>query len=147
MSTQRAFFQLSAAVGLAAFLGCTAPPLAAGQTAGKGTASMDDLKGKTWTLVQFGDGSPEPAERAITAVFEDGKISGSGGCNHYSATVTSPSPRALKVGSISSTKMLCSGLVGSNEQRYFAVLEKVEGFAVEDSRLVLSPGRMIFKAE
>jgi heat shock protein HslJ len=147
MSTQRAFFQLSAAVSLIALLGCAAPPPATGQTAGKGTASMDDLKGKTWTLMKFGDGSPEPAERAITAVFEDGKISGSGGCNHYSATVTSPLPGALKVGSISSTKMLCSGPVGSNEQRYFAALEKVEGFAVEDSRLVLSPGRMIFKAE
>lgn len=145
MSTQRAFFQFSAAVGLAALLGCAAPSSATGQPAGKGTTSMDDLKGKTWTLVQFGDGSPAPAERAITMVFEDGKISGSGGCNHYSAGVTSSSPGALKVGAISSTKMLCSGAAGGNEQRYFAALAKAEGFALEEGRLVLSPGRMVFK--
>jgi heat shock protein HslJ len=146
MSRQRAFFQLSAAVGLAALLGCAAPPPATGQMQGKGTTSMDALEGKTWTLVQFGDGSPAPAERAITAVFEDGKISGSGGCNHYSATVASPSPGALRVGTISATKMACMGPAGGNEQRYFAALEKVEGFAVEDGRLVLSPGKMAFKA-
>jgi heat shock protein HslJ len=106
---------------------------------------MDALEGKTWTLVQFEDGSPASSERAITAVFKDGKVTGSGGCNRYSATVTSSSPGALKVGAISATKMACAGPAGSNEQRYFAALEKAEGFALEEGLLVLSPGRMVFK--
>ena len=148
MNEHRTFLQL-ATLALAALLGCAAPP-ATGQPAGKGgegTTSMDALDGKTWTLVQFEDGSPAPAERAITAVFKDGKVTGFGGCNRYSATVTSSSPGALKVGAISATKMACAGPAGSNEQRYFAALEKAEGFALEEGRLVLSPGRMVFKAE
>jgi putative lipoprotein len=146
MNEHRAFLQL-ATLALAALLGCAAPP-ATGHPAGKdgeGTTSMDALAGKTWTLVQFDDKSPAPAGRAITAVFADGKISGSGGCNRYSATVTSSSQGALKVGAISATKMACAGPAGSNEQRYFAALEKVETYALEEGRLVLSPGRMIFR--
>ncbi|HEV7506505.1 MAG TPA: META domain-containing protein [Thermoanaerobaculia bacterium] len=148
MST-RAFFQLSAVLSLIALLGCAVPSPAAGQTPGKGgegMTPMDALEGKTWTLVQFDDGSLAPAERAITAVFGGGKVSGSGGCNRYSASVTSSAPGALKVGAISATKMACMGAAGTNEQRYFAALEKVESFALEDGRLVLNPGKMVFKA-
>jgi heat shock protein HslJ len=147
MNEHRAFLQL-ATLALAALLGCAAPP-ATGQPAGKGgegTTSMDALEGKTWTLVQFDDKSPAPAERPITAVFAAGKISGSGGCNRYSATVTSSSPGALSVGAISATKMACAGPAGSNEQRYFAALAKVETYDLEEGRLVLSPGGMVFKA-
>jgi len=148
MRLQRAFFQIAAALGVAAILGCAAPPPATGQTAGKGgegMTPMDALKGKTWTLVQFDDGSPVPAGRPITAVFEEGRISGSGGCNRYSASVTSASPGALHVGAISATKMACMGTAGTNEQRYFAALEKAETYALEEGKLVLSPGRMVFR--
>jgi len=147
MSAQRAFLPLAAAVGLAALLGCAAPP-ATGQSPGKGaegTTSMDALEGKTWTLVQFDDGDPAPTERPITAVFGDGKVSGSGGCNRYSAGVTSPSAGALKVGPIAATKMACPGPVGGNEQRYFAALSKVDRYSLEEGGLVLSPGKMVFK--
>ena len=144
MNEHRAFLQL-ATLALAALLGCAAQPATGQAAGGEGTTSMDALAGKTWTLVQFDDKSPAPAERAITAVFKDGKVTGSGGCNRYSATVISPSPGALKVGAISATKMACAGPAGSNEQRYFQALEKVETYALEEGRLVLSPGRMIFR--
>ena len=107
---------------------------------------MDALKGKTWNLVQFDDGSPVQAGRPITAVFEEGRISGSGGCNRYSASAASASPGALHVGAISATKMACMGPAGTNEQRYFAALEKAEGYALEEGKLTLSPGKMTFKA-
>src|SRR5262249_33538897 len=128
MNTSRESTALMAALGLAILLGCAATGRTAG-SGGEGKVSMDALQGKTWTLVQFEDGSRAPAERPITAVFQDGKTSGSGGCNRYTATVTSPSPGALKVGPISATKMLCTGPAGANEQRYFAALAKAEGFA------------------
>ncbi len=148
----------AAAVSLVA-LGCVAQPPATGQTAGKGTESMDALQGKSWVLAQFGDGdegddgSKAPAEGAITAVFAAGKVSGSGGCNRYSASVTSPSPGALKVGPVSATKRFCLGAAGENEQRFFAALAKTTGYALEGGRLVLtweregqSPGRLVFRA-
>jgi heat shock protein HslJ len=158
MTEHRGIFHLAAAVSLVALLGCVAQPLAtgqtagAGQTAGKGTTSMDALQGKTWVLTQFDDGSPAPAEPAITAELKDGKISGSGGCNRYFASVTSPSPGVLHVGPISATKMACLGPVGENEQRYFAALTKVNRYSLEDGRLVLlweregqAAGKMVFK--
>jgi len=106
---------------------------------------MDALEGKTWTLAQFDDGSPVPPGRLITAIFGGGKVTGSGGCNRYSATVISSAPGVLKVGAISATKMACMGATGTNEQRYFAGLEKVEGYALADGKLTLSPGKMTFK--
>lgn len=145
----RVFFQLAMILALATVLGCAASPPATGQTTGKGgegMTPMDALEGKTWTLVQFDDGSPVPAGRPITADFGGGKISGSGGCNRYSATVVSAAPGTLKVGAISATKMACAGSAGTNEQRYFAGLEKAEGYALEDGNLTLSPGKMVFKA-
>ncbi|MBW8876164.1 MAG: META domain-containing protein [Acidobacteria bacterium] len=147
---------LAVAVSLVALLGCVAQPPATGQTAGKGMVSMEALQGKSWVLAQFDngdDGSKAPAEGAITAVFAAGKVSGSGGCNRYSASVTSPSPGALKVGPVSATKRFCLGAAGENEQRYFAALAKATGYAIEDGRLVLtwdregqSPGRLVFRA-
>lgn len=145
----RVLFQLATFLCLAALLGCAAPRPATGQTPGKGgegMTSMDALEGKTWTLVQFDDGSPVPAGRPVTAVFAGGKVSGSGGCNRYSAPATSSAPGVLKVGAISATKMACMGPAGTNEQRYFAAMEKVEGYALEDGKLTLSPGSMAFKS-
>ena len=149
----RVLLQLATILVLTALPGCAAPlPAtgpATGQTPGKGgegMTPMDALEGKTWTLVQFDDGSPVPAGRPITAIFGGGKVSGSGGCNRYSATVISAAPGQLKVGAISATKMACAGPAGTNEQRYFGGLEKVEGYALEDDKLTLSPGKMMFKA-
>jgi putative lipoprotein len=147
----RVLFQVATILVLTALPGCAAPLPAIGQTptpgkGGEGMTPMDALEGKTWTLVQFDDGSPVQPGRPITAIFGGGKVSGSGGCNRYSATVISSAPGALKVGAISATKMACAGPAGTNEQRYFGGLEKVEGFALEDGKLTLSPGKMVFKS-
>jgi len=160
METRASSFHLAAGVGLAALLGCAAQPPATGatgqQTADKGTVSMEALQGKTWVLAQFDDGSPAPAEPAITAVFAAGKVSGSGGCNRYSASAVSPAPGALQVGRVAATKRFCLGAVGDDEQRYFAALSKANRYSLEGDRLALtwereeregqSPGRLLFKA-
>ncbi|HSS50729.1 MAG TPA: META domain-containing protein [Thermoanaerobaculia bacterium] len=148
----RALFQLATILVLTALPGGAAPPPSAGQTpgqtpgkGGEGMTPMEALEGTTWTLVQFDDGSPVPSGRLITAIFGGGKVAGSGGCNRYSATVISAAPGQLKVGAISATKMACAGPAGTNEQRYFAALAKVEGYALADGTLTLSPGKMTFK--
>ncbi len=149
----RVLLQLATILVLTALPGCAAPLPATGSATGQtpekgreGMTPMEALEGKAWTLVQFDDGSPVPAGRPITAVFGGGKISGSGGCNRYSATVISSAPGQLKVGAISATKMACTGSAGTDEQRYFAGLEKAEGYALNDGKLTLSPGKMVFKA-
>ncbi len=120
---------------------------------GNGTMTIDALEGKTWVLTQLDEGNPAPAEPAITAVFETGKISGSGGCNQYFATVASPASGAVQVGPVGATKRFCSGPVGENEQRFFAALAKASHYTFEGDRLVLlweregrqePPGRLAF---
>lgn len=146
----RLLFQVATILVLTALPGCAATLPATGQTPGPGKGGeemtpMEALEGKTWTLEQFDDSSPVPAGRPITAIFGGGKVSGSGGCNRYSATVISAAPGQLKIGAISATKMACTGPAGTNEQRYFGGLEKVEGYALADGKLTLSPGKMTFK--
>ncbi|MEA2600693.1 MAG: hypothetical protein QOF89_1685 [Acidobacteriota bacterium] len=112
---------------------------------------MDALAGKTWVLAQLDEGSPAPAEPAVTAVFEKGKVSGSSGCNQYSASVTSPSPGAIQVGPVAATKRFCMDPVGGNERRFFAALTRASRYTLEEGRLVLDyeresggAGRLVF---
>lgn len=144
--------RLAVTLGLFALFGCAGEPAAtSGATGGNGMMKIDALAGKTWTLAQLDEGSPAPAEPAVTLVFEKGKISGSGGCNQYFASVTSPSPGAIQVGPVGATKRFCVGPAGENEQRFFAALAKASRYTVEGDRLVLyferegeGPGKLTF---
>ena len=143
---------LAVTLGLLALFGCAGEPAAmSGATGGNGMVKIDALAGKTWGLTQLDERSPAPAEPAVTVVFEKGKISGSGGCNQYFASVTSPSPGKIQVGPVGATKRFCVGPAGENEQRFFAALAKASRYTLEEGRLVLyfereggSPGKLTF---
>jgi heat shock protein HslJ len=146
--------QFTAILILLALFGCAGKPAATTGQGGSGTVMIDALEGKTWVLTQLDEGHPMPAEPAITVMFEKGKISGSGGCNQYFASVTSPSPGAIQVGSVGATKRFCTGPVGEGEQQFFAALGKASHYSLEGGNLVLTwekegqqgPGRLIFTA-
>ena len=152
MGTHR--IQFAKALTLLALFGCAGKPATTTGPGGSGTVKIDTLEGKTWVLTQLDEGHPVPAEPAITLVFEKGKISGSGGCNQYFASVTSPSPGAVQVGPVGATKRFCSGEVGEGEQQFFAALGKASHYSLEGGNLVLTwekegqqaPGRLIFAA-
>jgi heat shock protein HslJ len=136
---------LATVLGLLVLSGC------AGASGGNTAMSIDALEGKTWVLAQLDEGSPAPDKPAITAVFETGKVSGSGGCNQYTASVASPSPGAIQVGPVSASKRFCMDPVGGNEQRFFAALAKARRYTLEEGRLVLhwenkeqAPGKLVF---
>jgi heat shock protein HslJ len=144
--------QIAAALILLALFGCAGKPAATSGPGGNGTMTIDTLEGKTWVLTQLDEGHPVPADPAITVMFEKGKISGSGGCNQYFASVTSPSPGAIQVGPVGATKRFCTGEVGEGEQQFFAALGKASHYSLEGGNLVLAwekegqqgPGRLIF---
>jgi heat shock protein HslJ len=146
--------QIAAALLLLALLACAGKPGATTGPGGNGTMTIDALEGKTWVLTQLDEGHPMPAEPAITVMFEKGKISGSGGCNQYFASMTSPSPGAIQVGPVGATKRFCTGEVGEGEQQFFAALGKASHYTLEGGNLVLTwekegqqgPGRLIFTA-
>ena len=102
----------------------------------------EPLVGTTWTLdsLYTADAvSSVIAGTTITAVFgEDGRVSGSAGCNNYfgSYTVTGSS---LSTSSIGSTKMNCPGTgIMQQENTYLASLGKTAGFTISGNRLSLT---------
>jgi heat shock protein HslJ len=102
----------------------------------------EPLVGTTWTLdsLYTADAvSSVIAGTTITAVFgEDGRVSGSAGCNNYfgSYTVTGSS---LPISSVGSTKMYCQGTgIMQQESTYLASLGRTAGFTINGNRLSLA---------
>jgi len=102
----------------------------------------EPLVGTIWTLdsLYTADAvSSVISGSTITAVFgEDGRVSGSAGCNNYfgSYTVTGSS---LSTSSIGSTKMYCQGTgIMQQENTYLASLGRTAGFTISGNRLSLA---------
>jgi heat shock protein HslJ len=104
------------------------------------------LEGPTWSLLGFVEPSPYaetedslpplPAEvlpgTEITAIFEEGTLEGSAGCNHYGATVTHDGP-SLGVSALYFTEMACPDPTGvmEQEQRYLTWLVGITSAAIQ----------------
>jgi heat shock protein HslJ len=104
-------------------------------------APKDTLSGTSWTAtgVNNGKGAVESvaAGTTITASFgTDGQLSGSGGCNQYSATFTS-ADGTIVIGPIAGTRMACDPIVSDQETAYFAALDAAATYKVQGSTLEL----------
>lgn len=100
------------------------------------------LVGTNWTLDSFYKGdavSSVISGTSITAIFsDDGKVSGSAGCNRYFGSYTTTGS-SLSIGSLGSTKMHCTGEgIMLQEMQYLAALEKTGGFSIAGNRLSLA---------
>jgi heat shock protein HslJ len=101
----------------------------------------EPLAGTTWSLDSFYTAdavSSVTAGTTITAVFdENGRVTGSAGCNQYFApyTVTGAS---MSIGPPGSTKMYCNGPgVMQQETAYLASLSRTAAFTIAGDRLSL----------
>lgn len=152
MSNSRGKIWLGALGLLAALtmgVGCTA---AAGNGNAADQGGVAVLEGKTWVLVEIGS-EPAPVDPPITAEFGPDSIAGSTGCNSYRANVTYPTPGAIQVGPVSSTKKYCPGTIMQGERVFLNALGQVIRHSMEGDRLVLSyspggtgaPGRLVFE--
>jgi heat shock protein HslJ len=116
--------------------------------------SNASLERTTWVLTAFieektAEGMDIPllmptnllAETAITATFEDGTVSGSAGCNAYSAAYTCDGP-FLTFDPPIVTEMACSGPAGimEQEQRYLGLLNDATAYRIYGSQLWLETG-------
>jgi inhibitor of cysteine peptidase len=102
-----------------------------------------DLEGSTWTLTTFIPGddidSYSPlCGTTITASFDDGKISGTAGCNHYSGSYSLV--KEIIINEITSTEMACmepSGIM-LQETQYLNILHNITTYTIEKNQLTLS---------
>jgi heat shock protein HslJ len=107
----------------------------------QGTVSLADVMGITWRLARLSRNERVPEGVIITAVFEDGRVSGSGGCNRYSAALVETDPGGLSIGPAASTKMACPDPAGVFEDRYFSALQAANRFGFLFGNLVLHYGK------
>ena len=103
----------------------------------QGTVSLADLEGPAWRLVRLDREERVPEGVKVTAAFAGGNVSGSGGCNRYSAAVASKGPLELSIGPAASTRMACPGPAGEFEQRYLSALQAADRFGFHLGALVL----------
>jgi heat shock protein HslJ len=98
--------------------------------------SAPSLTGVTWTVSSLAGVGVDPTV-TITANFgADGNITGSGGCNNYSAAYTT-SGKDLTVQSPVATMMACSEVVDQQESQYFYLLEGTGTYEIKGNKLTI----------
>jgi len=100
------------------------------------------LEGTAWTLTTIATPDSQAVSSTIagtkvTALFDVGAVSGSGGCNTYHGTYEA-SGSSLTFGPVSSTMKMCEPDVSAQEQQYFSALDATAAFAIEGDQLTLS---------
>jgi heat shock protein HslJ len=84
------------------------------------------LEGVLWEVTGYNNGrqavvGPRNGTR-LTVTFQDGKISGSGGCNRFHGAFTTEAG-ALRIGPLATTRMACEAEVMTQEQEFLRALE------------------------
>jgi len=117
-----------AAVGFLAIIGLSA-------------VSDDSLENEVWVASETytGSGASQPLPGTVlTAIFDDGSLTGTSGCNSYFASYTLDGD-AIGVGPIGSTRAFCSDPDGVMDQEsdYLALLELANRYERDDDTLTL----------
>lgn len=97
------------------------------------------LTGVTWNVTGFNNGrqavvSPRTGT-TVTLSFENGKVTGTAGCNSFRATYTSEGSR-LSIGPAATTRKLCPAEgVMEQERQFLAALSTAKTWTVENGTL------------
>ena len=114
-------------------------------------AEPKSLTGNLWQAISYNNGQEAVVSviigTEITAYFdEDGTLSGSAGCNNYSAAYEVDGDK-ITIGPAITTRMFCGDPEGNMDQeaQYLAALDMVSAYQFEDDRLILmdSEGRRV----
>jgi heat shock protein HslJ len=96
------------------------------------------LAGSTWTAVAL-DGTPlEAGAPTPTLTYADDRVSGSSGCNPYTATVREPKPGTIAVGPTMGTRRGCVGPGAATEKRFLQTLAGATRYTFLAGQLVVS---------
>lgn len=103
-----------------------------------GTISIADLEGVTWRLSRLSWDQPAPESPEVTLTVQSGRLSGSSGCNRYTGDLKESAPRAIEIGPLATTRMLCQEPVNELEGRVLANLGAADSYSFVGGALVLS---------
>lgn len=99
----------------------------------------DQLAETSWVLqsILANDiASSTEIDQEITAVFQDGQMTGSAGCNNYFTSYETDG-MSLTLGPVGSTKMACDNARNQRETEFFIVLDSITTFNMTDNMLEL----------
>lgn len=109
------------------------------------------LEGTAWTLTTIAKPETEAisstiAGTRVTALFDAGTVSGSGGCNTYHGTYEA-SGTSLTFGPLAATRKMCEQDVSTQEHGYLAALDATASFTIDGDQLSLSDdtGQMLLQ--
>ncbi len=109
------------------------------------------LEGTAWTLTTIATPDSQAVSTTIagtrvTAQFDAGAVSGSGGCNTYHGTYET-SDSSLTFGPLAATRKMCEQDVSTQEQQYLAALDATASFTIDGDALSLSDdaGQMLLQ--
>ena len=115
-------------------------------------SSGDELDGTSWQAVELGP-RPTVPDVASTIAFEDGEVSGSGGCNTYSGTYDAQAAGAygadantISINDVGGTEMACEELVMAQEAAFYDALTTATAYSLVVDRLELLDGDEIVVA-
>jgi heat shock protein HslJ len=140
----------------AIWLGATAvgAALLAGCAAGSGIAPSTPLEGTNWVMLSYmdADGQTKSAlsDVQVTAIFKEGRVGGSDGCNRYFASYKVNGSQ-IKIGQAGSTMMACSPEeIMTQAAAFHAALASASSFKIEGEQLTLMNAQgqaaLVFKA-
>ncbi len=101
-----------------------------------GAAGGPGFEGVPWTVTSGIDVAGWEAY-APSATFADGTVSGSTGCNRFTAPYTIDGD-TLEIGTAARTEMACPAPAGAVENAFADALEHVAGWRMEGAELVLA---------
>jgi heat shock protein HslJ len=114
--------------------------LVAGATsasAGSGVR-VQPIEGRTWVLDQKASNLETIApEFLVTALFDQGTLSGSSGCNNYNTTYVATRTRLRVMQAIAQTLKACGGEADNVEASYLARIPTARSYRVRGSRLTI----------
>jgi heat shock protein HslJ len=124
-----------AAAGVAGVAGATDAGAAVVSSPVEGQPALEETR---WVLATFlgQDGAVAPAAEGFesTAVFEEGRVGGNGGCNRYGGNYTLDGSN-LTVGPLMSTMMACEPARMQQEQALFSNLQAAATYTVNGTTL------------
>ena len=117
---------------------------------GNAKAQSSVLTGNVWLLTALLGRAPVHGTELTSEFTPAGNVSGSAGCNHYSAKFTQ-SGSTIQVSSIASTQMACAPRIMAQESVFLKALASARRYSVTGSTLTLkaSGGRALltYKAQ
>jgi len=101
--------------------------------------SLEALGGVTWVLRSWTFDEDAPDAPQVTLEWRDGGLSGTSGCNRYTAEATAgEAPGDVAVGPVAGPRMMCPDAQMQIEDRYLRQLERVTRFGFILGQLALT---------